>query len=68
MNRTGIMEYWNIGKQRLPWSNLAARAAWNNSGIMDGKAVAFTTFAARLFALLRVHHSTIPLFQYKGQM
>jgi ribosomal 30S subunit maturation factor RimM len=22
-------------KQRLPWSNLAARAAWNNSGISN---------------------------------
>lgn len=47
-----IQEYWIIGKQRLPWSNLVATATWNNSGIMG---IEFRTPAFQ--------HSTIPLFQ-----
>lgn len=56
MNKIGVLEYWNIGKQRLPWSNLVARAAWNSSGMMNERAV----------VLLLLHYSTIPIFHSGG--
>jgi hypothetical protein len=55
-----MMEYWNTGKQWLPWSNLAARAAWNNSGILGKAATSFSRYATPSF-----QYSIIPLFQEK---